>query len=109
CNVALDTEFLALHGQLEAVFTAKDIWQQNRVRHVHIKDFDHQSFASDGSRQYLHPGEGIIDFERFFQGLKQHGFDGSISLEASAIDTQGQVHIGRLQSSLQRIRCMMEA
>ena len=35
--VALDTEFLAWHDQLEAVFTASWLWQASLVRHVTLK------------------------------------------------------------------------
>lgn len=106
-QVALDTEFLALHHQLEEVFQTSWLWQEQRVRHVHIKDFDGQSFSVDGKRRYLHPGEGQIDFASFFARLKQCGFNGSISLEAPAIDQEGHVDIEKLQKSLDLVRGMM--
>jgi sugar phosphate isomerase/epimerase len=104
-QVALDTEFLARHRQIEEVFEAGWLWQEQRVRHVHIKDFNGHSLSSpDGKRQYLHPGEGIIDFTSFFARLQQHGFTGTISLEAPAINGEGQVDIARLQASLNFIK-----
>jgi len=110
CYVALDTEFLGQSGQLESVFTTPWVWEelngQQRVRHIHIKDFDGLPF-SDGRRRYLHPGEGFVDFERFFAALKQRQFDGNISLESPAIDHEGHVDIERLQRSLAMIRRMM--
>jgi sugar phosphate isomerase/epimerase len=97
-RVALDTEFLARHGQIETVFKTEWIWPL--IRHVHIKDYDGQGFHPDGRRKYLHPGQGHIDFPHFFQGLKQRNFAGFISLEAPAIDQQGHVNVERLQESL---------
>ena len=102
--VALDTEFLAKHGQLEAVFATEWLWSQALARHVHIKDYDGQGFHDDGRRKYLHPGQGHIDFTRFFSRLKQRNFSGSISLEAPAIDREGRVNIGILRTSLSFIR-----
>src|SRR5690242_14381709 len=39
-SIALDTEFLAMHNQLEAVNEADWLWQYNCVSHIHIKDYD---------------------------------------------------------------------
>jgi sugar phosphate isomerase/epimerase len=103
-RVALDTEFLAKHEQIEVVFATEWLWQQPLVRHVHIKDYDGQGFHEDGSRKYLHPGQGNIDFAHFFQRLKQHNFSGSISLEAPSIDKQGHVDINMLRESLDFMR-----
>ncbi len=104
CRVALDTEFLAQHQQLQEVFQANWLWQTGHVCHVHIKDFDGQAFLPDGNRKYLHPGEGHIDFTRFFTDLKHCGFHGSVSLEAPVIDAEGNVNIAKLQKSLSMMR-----
>ncbi len=102
-RVALDTEFLAWHNQLEAVFTASWLWQGKVVRHVHLKDHNGLSNQRKGLN-YLHPGEGEIDFRRFVQQLKAAGYDGALSLEARAIDSEGRVDVKRIQSSLQFMR-----
>ena len=104
CRVALDTEFLAQHQQLQEVFLANWLWKTGHVCHVHIKDFDGQAFLPDGNRKYLHPGEGHIDFTRFFTDLKHCGFHGSVSLEAPVIDAEGNVNIAKLQKSLSMMR-----
>ncbi len=107
CRVALDTEFLAGSRQLAGVFAEDWLWQENRVQHVHIKDFDGQAFLPDGTRRYLHPGEGDVDFIDFFAHLKQRDFAGNISLEAPAIDPEGRVDLGKLRKSLQLLRQLM--
>ncbi|MEO7002577.1 MAG: TIM barrel protein [Ktedonobacterales bacterium] len=72
CTIALDSEFLAFHDQLEEVFDAKWLWERdqdnqgNRVRHIHVKDYDGALVSPEGRRRYLHPGEGSIDFTRLF-------------------------------------------
>lgn len=101
--VALDTEFLAWHAQLEAVFAASWLWQTQLVRHVHLKDHD-GDLGSTEARHYLHPGEGKIDFRRFVQQLKAAGFTGALSLEARGIDHNHQVEVARIQASLQFMR-----
>lgn len=101
--VALDTQFLAWHDQLETVFTASWLWQARTVCHVHLKDHEGPFGSKEGS-PYLHPGEGLIDFRRFVQQLRACGFQGALSLEARAIDSEGHVDIARLQASLQFMR-----
>lgn len=101
--VALDTQFLVWHDQLEAVFAASWLWQTRMVRHVHLKDHEGPRGSQEG-RHYLHPGEGQIDFRRFVQQLRTTGFDGALSLEARAIDSEGQVDLARIQTSLQLMR-----
>lgn len=101
CLVTLDTEFLALHAQVEAALHTDWLWEANRVLHIHIKDYDGAMYAADNSRRYLHPGEGIIDFTHFFSELKARGFDGYISLESSVVNADGTTDIDKLQRSLE--------
>lgn len=103
-RIALDTEFLALHEQLGTVFETDWLWEEQRVRHIHIKDFDGVGFRPDGSRRYLHPGEGKIDFPGFFTALKSHNFNGNISLEAPSIDATGNVDLDHLNRSVALLR-----
>lgn len=107
CLVALDTEFLAMHGQVEAALTADWLWEGQRVRHVHVKDYDGQMVAADGRRRFLHPGEGSIDFAGFFGALTARGFRGSVSLEASSVQRDGSVEIARTQRAIAALRAML--
>lgn len=109
CYVALDTEFLAQSNQLDEAFTSTWLWSPYRIQHIHIKDFNGHAFTPDGRRRYLHPGEGNIDFTHFFDKLKQHSYDGYVSLESPAIDMNGLVDIARLQKSLRFVKKMIDA
>lgn len=102
--VALDTEFLTLHQQLEQALAADWLWQSSRVRHVHIKDYDGQMADANHYRRYLHPGEGTIDFPGFFRGLAQRDYQGYVSLEASVVQPDGVVDLPKLRSSLAHLR-----
>jgi len=101
-RVALDTEFLAMHDQLEAVFDADWLWQAALVKHAHLKDFETDSSASE-RRRFLHPGDGQLDFGRFVRQLRAAGFDGALSLEARGIDGKGRVEVARIEASLRLI------
>ncbi len=104
CYIALDTEFLALHQQLEAALDAGWLWQSQRIQHIHIKDYDGTMYSTNNYRRYLHPGEGAIDFSRFFAALKERHYNGSISLEASVVNHDGTRDIEKLKSTLELLR-----
>jgi sugar phosphate isomerase/epimerase len=102
--IALDTEFLSLHKQLEQALAADWLWQDGCVRHVHIKDYDGQMADAHHYRRYLHPGEGTIDFPGFFRGLAQRAYQGYVSLEASVVQPDGVVDLPKLHASLAHLR-----
>jgi sugar phosphate isomerase/epimerase len=106
--IALDTEFLAMHNQLEEVSKADWLWLQNRVCHIHIKDYDGNANSTDPIRRYLHPGEGNINFHTFFDILKLHSFRGYISLEASVVNHNGVRDIPKLKKSLAMLQDMLK-
>ncbi len=104
CRVTLDTEFLAVHGELEQSLAADWLWEEERVAHVHVKD-------SDGSwprARYLAPGEGRLDLERFLGGVARRGFAATVTLEAPAIGAEGQVEQARLERALALVRSLVQ-
>lgn len=104
CGVTLDTEFLAYHGQLEEALASPWLWQDGRVCHLQIKDYDGALRGADGRRRYLQPGEGRIDFGYLFEVLHEWGFSGSVSLEAAAVAGDGRVDLARIDRSLTLLR-----
>ncbi|HZQ34374.1 MAG TPA: TIM barrel protein [Dehalococcoidia bacterium] len=104
CGVTLDTEFLAHHGQLEAALAAPWLWQDGRVRHLQIKDYDGALRDADGRRRYLQPGDGRIDFIYLFEVLREWEFSGTVSLEAAAVDGEGRLELDRVDRSLKLLR-----
>jgi sugar phosphate isomerase/epimerase len=105
-QIALDTEFLALHGQLDEALASEWLWQEGHVAHIHIKDYDGQMADTSGYRRYLHPGEGQIDFPYFFGQLAQREFAGTITLEATVVQPDGRVDLPKLHASLANVRRM---
>lgn len=102
-RVTLDTEFLARHGELEAAIADDELWASGAVDHVQIKDFDGSMTDPAGRRQYLHPGQGHLDLERFVAGLSSRGYQGTVSLEASAVIDAATVDYRRIRRSLSTI------
>lgn len=107
-RVALDTEFLAMHGQLDAALRADWLWERpGLVCHLHVKDFDGNGTDGTGERRYLHPGEGEIDFPRLFRHLRERGFAGTVSLESPAMRGGEEVDVAKINASLDWIRGWM--
>jgi sugar phosphate isomerase/epimerase len=90
CRVTLDTEFLAVHGQLEEAHELAEL-----VAHVHVKDF-HPDVWGTRPRRYLLPGEGVLDIDGFLERL---GYDGTLTLELSAVRDDGGIDAARLQAA----------
>jgi sugar phosphate isomerase/epimerase len=95
CRVTLDTEFLALHGQLDRAHELGD-----RIAHVHVKDFDPAVWGTK-PRRYLLPGEGVLDIDGFLERLL---YDGTLTLELSAVRDDGSIDAGRLESAAAWLR-----
>jgi sugar phosphate isomerase/epimerase len=97
CRVTLDTEFLAHHGQLDAAVADHALWE--RVTHLHVKDYAGGLRDVDNRRRYLIPGEGTIDFRRLFAALAEHGYQGALTLEISAVTAAGKVDEQRFRAA----------
>jgi sugar phosphate isomerase/epimerase len=104
CRITLDTEFLASHGQLDAALEMDSLWEEQRVVHIHIKDYDGQWLDAGGNRRYVHPGEGTINFPNFFAALEAREYNGTVSLESPVIARDGSVDLAKLRRSLTYIR-----
>lgn len=103
-RIVLDTEFLAMHEELDAALQADWLCRDERVVNVHVKDFDGVPVDAHGKRRYLHPGEGSIQFNHVFSVLATHGYRGPITLESTVVNAAGWVDIVRLNESLSRLR-----
>jgi sugar phosphate isomerase/epimerase len=97
CRVTLDTEFLAHHGQLEAAFGDDELWPY--VAHVHVKDYGGGLRNEAGTRRYLLPGEGSIDFRRIYTTLRDRAYEGALTLEVSCVNAPGTVDEKRLREA----------
>jgi sugar phosphate isomerase/epimerase len=100
-GVALDTEFLAMHDEIEDAINADWLWPH--VRHVHVKDYAGTLVSEDGGRRYVLPGDGSIDFARVFMALDDRGYTGAVSLEANAVRPEGGLDVDALRRCFARM------
>jgi len=109
-RIALDTEFLGMHGQLDDVFAAGWLWDAGVVAHVHIKDFDGDIVdGATGRRRYLQPGEGRIAIDRWFDGLRERAYTDAVSLESPIARDDGSVDFTTANRHLGCLRSLVEA
>ncbi len=78
-----DTRFGNLHRQMEAIWSDRDIVPH--IEHIHISDHLGAERDFTSLRPILHPGEGMIDFDRFAAILDGTGYSGTITLESPVI------------------------
>jgi sugar phosphate isomerase/epimerase len=109
CLVALDTEFLAAHDELEAALAPGWLWERGVVRHVHVKDYDGRMRDGGGRRRYLLPGEGRLDLDGFVRGVVARGYTGAFTLEASAIDRSGALDLAGHRAAVEHLRALVAA
>jgi sugar phosphate isomerase/epimerase len=101
CVVVLDTEFLALHDELEH---APDAGLP--AGHVHLKDFAGAIRHGDPRTRYLLPGEGDLDLAGFLTRLRRQGYDGAATVEASAVGPGGELDRTRLAEIAEALRLL---
>ncbi len=91
-----DCRFGAFHDEINEILT-EPIW--DHIKHLHISDYS--SYPRDFSkiRPILHPGEGVIDFDELFNGIKANKFSGTITLESPVMTPEG-IDFEKLKKSL---------
>ena len=96
-----DTRFAAFCGEIDAFFGADGMWD-GAVSHIHISDYNGGGAERGLIRPILHPGEGVIDFDGFFDRLP--AFSGTVTLESPVLSAEGTVDIEKLNATLSYIK-----
>jgi len=65
-----------------------------------VKDFDPAVWGTK-PRRYLLPGEGTLDLDGFLDRLP---YDGTLTLEMSAVRPDGEIDAGRLDAAVAWLR-----
>lgn len=101
----IDTKMAAFHGQTEKIYEPEYswLWREGHVRHYHVNDYagGHMDWPNLTT---LVMGDGKIDFQNFFRLVKETGFDGTFTTEASAYFDGGNVNVEKLNGQFRKIR-----
>ena len=100
-----DTKMADFHRQLELLYEPEYdwLWKEDHIRHYHVNDYGGGYMDWDNLR-VLPPGEGHIDFDRFFRFVRKTGYRGDYTFEATGFDQQGIVNTDRLNAQFELAR-----
>ena len=100
-----DTKMAAFHGQLDAMYRPEnaDLWPH--IAHIHVNDYAGGLLDWPHLRT-LHIGQGKIDFESLFAFLKQVGYAGDYTVEATSFLPDGEIHWDDLNRTGLRLRAL---
>ena len=98
-----DTKMAAFHSQEEELYAPENAWLRERIAHFHVNDYagGHMDWANMSARAL---GRGHVDFDRFFACVRQMGYQGEFTCEASALNADGSVRYDEMNASLDWIR-----
>ena len=82
-SLLVDTRCSEFHREL-AETAASPLWRTN-IRHVHINDYVGGYKDWDARYPIYQPGQGQIDWNCFFEGLRRADYRGSVTLEAPSM------------------------
>lgn len=98
-----DTKMAEFHGQLMDITLDENRPLWDNVIHLHVNDY--KGGIKDWScLNTLHPGDGQIDFGRFFDFVRQTGYTGDITVESTSFDKTGRIDIEKINRSLLTVR-----
>lgn len=94
-----DTKMAAFHGQLELLYEDRYsfLWKEKHIRHFHVNDYN-GGYMDWQNLKTLPVGAGWIDFDRFFAFVRENGYDGTFTVEATAVGQDGSVDLSMLNN-----------
>lgn len=98
-----DTKMAAFHSQEEELYKPENAWLWPHIRHFHVNDYagGHMDWDNMSVKAL---GKGHIDFDRFFAFVREMGYTGDFTCEATAVNEDGSIRYADLNASLRRIR-----
>ncbi len=97
-----DTKMAEFHRQMDVLY-GTDLLDSRCITHYHVNDYLGEYMDWKHLRT-LPIGQGQIDFEKFFEFVKQTRYQGAFTVEATAFNAEGIVDIDMLNGSFEKIR-----
>ncbi len=98
-----DTKMAQFHRQTELLDGSESRYLLPHFAHFHINDYA-GGYMDWGNLRTLHPGEGHVDFDRLFAFLKEQGYQGDFTVEATSFDSNGVIDFEKLNKTFGKIR-----
>lgn len=100
-----DTKMAAFHQQLGLLYEGEYawLWREGHIAHYHVNDYA-GGYKDWKNLRTLPPGRGHVDFGRFFDFVKKTGYQGALTVEATAFGADGKVDTQMLNGCFAKIR-----
>lgn len=100
-----DTKMAAFHGQIDMLYQEEYawLWKERHICHYHVNDYA-GGYMDWANLKTLPIGKGNVDFDRFFTYIKEIGYDGTFTVEATAFNSEGVVDVKMLNEQVKRIK-----
>ncbi len=100
-SFTFDTKMSQFHAQTEKLYENKEVFR--RIKHFHINDYGGE-YMDWSNLKTLHIGKGKVDFDRLFAYLKEQGYNGDFTVEATSFDQNGVIDFDSLNRTFCKIR-----
>ncbi|MDE7234720.1 MAG: sugar phosphate isomerase/epimerase, partial [Ruminiclostridium sp.] len=101
-----DTKMAAFHGQLDEFYKEENKRLTTRIRHMHVNDYS-GGYMEWSRLKTLHIGDGHIDFESFFRWVREIGYGGDFTVEATSFDQSGKIDFEKMNETIRRLRAYL--
>lgn len=102
-SFTIDTKMSEFHRQTLDLFSPAHRSLLRHVAHYHINDFGGTP-GDFTTLRTLCVGEGRVNFPRFFAQVKESGYRGDFTVEATCFNQAGAVDLTRLEKTLRAVR-----
>ena len=98
-----DTKMAEFHSQSALIYLPENNDVFERISHLHINDYS-GGYMDWSNLRTIGIGEGQVDFARLFGFLRQKGYSGDFTVEATSFGEDGVIDFARLNRCFSRIR-----
>ena len=99
----VDTKMAEFHGELADTLACGPLFGGGHAAHMHINDYG-GGLHDFTDLRVLHPGRGHVDFGPVFDRLRETGYSGYATCEATSVRQDGTIDFDSLNRSLGFIR-----
>lgn len=100
-----DTKMAEFDGDNAHAFDGENRALWANIRHLHLNDRT-GGYRDWSSIRSLNIGEGTVDFEHVSRGLREVGYTGDFTIEATAFRSDGSLDFSGLQKSVESVRSL---
>ncbi|MCR4990864.1 MAG: sugar phosphate isomerase/epimerase [Lachnospiraceae bacterium] len=106
-HFVFDTKMADFHRQLELIYEDRYSYMIPNIHHYHVNDYG-GGYLDWSNLKVLPVGAGHIDFKRFFEFVKETGYDDTYTVEATAFLPDGKIDYEMLNTCFENVRHYLE-